>query len=412
MTLAQIHPWFVLALFLGTLGFAWRRGTAYRAFVGVFFGVLCLIWWGLFSWLPAAGVALVMLFEFLCALHFVRLVNAKLRSPLYRALLSIPAHWFAASTLLAFPFAIAAAFGVETYAFVVSFLLGAVGVFQSLTVRPEVVDLVLDREKREGLNPCPLVAPPSIEEAGRRRAVDEESLLRIVQITDPHLGAFMSPEALHEICKRAVEAEPDLVVVTGDLLTMESHGAVDAVAHSFAPLKALEGRVFACHGNHDHEDRRTVREGLERNGIRLLIDEWTRVETRLGAVDVVGADFHFRQRREKLQALFEGKGRQDDPTPRLLLLHDPGHIRHVPEGATDLTLSGHTHGGHLGLLSLGIAWTVVRGFTSIPDFGLWARGRDRIYVHRGTGHYGFPVRLGVPREESVLRVRFARRKRP
>ena len=56
--------------------------------------------------------------------------------------------------------------------------------------------------------------------------------------------------------------------------------------------------------------------------------------------------------------------------------------------------------------SSGLAeWTFLRLFgTKIPDHGLWARGRDRLYVHRGTGHYGFPLRLGVPNEESLLRV--------
>jgi predicted MPP superfamily phosphohydrolase len=44
------------------------------------------------------------------------------------------------------------------------------------------------------------------------------------------------------------------------------------------------------------------------------------------------------------------------------------------------------------------------GGGALPDHGLWARGRDRLYVHRGTGHYGFPLRLGVPSEESLLRV--------
>lgn len=59
----------------------------------------------------------------------------------------------------------------------------------------------------------------------------------------------------------------------------------------------------------------------------------------------------------------------------------------------------------MGLISLGRAWTFLRPFgTSMPDHGLWARGRDRLYVHRGTGHYGFPVRLGAPNEESVLSV--------
>ena len=89
---------------------------------------------------------------------------------------------------------------------------------------------------------------------------------------------------------------------------------------------------------------------------------------------------------------------------RLWLLHDPGAFKHVPEGEADLVLSGHTHGGQIGLVSLGMPWTVVQLFFSIPDHGLWARGRDRLYVHRSQGHYGFPIRLGVPAEESVLRV--------
>ncbi len=191
---------------------------------------------------------------------------------------------------------------------------------------------------------------------------------------------------------------------------MESHDSPDAVAAAFSPLKALEGRVFACHGNHDHEDRTTVREGLERNGIRLLVDEWARVQTPIGPVDVIGAEYHWRKRRERLHALFEG--REDDGTPRILLLHNPNHLRHLPEGEADLILAGHTHGGQVGLLSLGSDWTFVRGFTSIPDHGLWTRGRDRLYVHRGTGHYGFPLRLGVPREESLLRVTFVDRRSP
>ena len=58
------------------------------------------------------------------------------------------------------------------------------------------------------------------------------------------------------------------------------------------------------------------------------------------------------------------------------------------------------------LLSLGLPWTILRLFVGdkIPDHGFWARGTDRMYIHRGTGHYGFPLRLGVPAEESVLRV--------
>ena len=87
-----------------------------------------------------------------------------------------------------------------------------------------------------------------------------------------------------------------------------------------------------------------------------------------------------------------------------MLLHDPGAFVHLPEGEADLVLSGHTHGGQLGLLSLGLPFTLMRLFTRAPDHGFWARGTDRLYVHRGTGHYGFPMRLGVPAEESLLEV--------
>ena len=72
-------------------------------------------------------------------------------------------------------------------------------------------------------------------------------------------------------------------------------------------------------------------------------------------------------------------------------------------------LSGHTHGGQLGLVSLGGTWTPVWSIAKIPDHGLFARGRDRLYIHRGTGHYGFPLRLGVPSEQSLLEVHFQAR---
>jgi predicted MPP superfamily phosphohydrolase len=120
-------------------------------------------------------------------------------------------------------------------------------------------------------------------------------------------------------------------------------------------------------------------------------------------VQLLGADFVFRDRAAHLQALCAKHPRQAGAL-RLLLLHDPGAFRHLPEGEADLVLSGHTHGGQVGLVSLGLPWTLMRAFVNSPDHGLWARGTDRLYVHRGTGHYGFPLRLGVPAENSLLRV--------
>jgi predicted MPP superfamily phosphohydrolase len=248
--------------------------------------------------------------------------------------------------------------------------------------------------------------PVRIQEARPHRspAHREERPLSIVQITDPHLGPFMSVQRLQRICQRAVERNPDLIVLTGDFLTMESQHDPKHLRDALAPLRAAPGKVFACLGNHDHEALDIVRDALSDNGVTLLVDDSTTVTTDAGLVQIVGLDFHFRERAARVPAVFEEHPRVDDAL-RLVLLHDPGAFRHVPEGEADLVLSGHTHGGQVGLVSLGAAWTFLRLFgTKMPDHGLWARGRDRLYVHRGTGHYGFPLRLGVPSEESVLRV--------
>jgi uncharacterized protein len=175
------------------------------------------------------------------------------------------------------------------------------------------------------------------------------------------------------------------------------------LARALAPLGALEGRVFACMGNHDHEAPRHVADCLARVGATLLIDQLVVVETEAGPVEILGIDFRFRERDRHLASVAETFPRTAGLT-RIAMLHDPGAFRHLPAGTADLVLSGHTHGGQLGLLRLGLPHTVVSVLGGIPDHGLWARGTDRLYVHRGTGHYGFPLRLGVPAEESLLLV--------
>ena len=114
-------------------------------------------------------------------------------------------------------------------------------------------------------------------------------------------------------------------------------------------------------------------------------------------------DFAWRDRQARLEAVCAAHPRRPGAL-RVVLLHDPGAFKHLPEGEADLVLSGHTHGGQVGLVSLGLSWTMLRVLMNAPDHGLWARGTDRLYVHRGTGHYGFPLRLGVPAEQSLLRV--------
>ena len=141
---------------------------------------------------------------------------------------------------------------------------------------------------------------------------------------------------------------------------------------------------------------------MEATGVTLLVDDEAVVGTRIGPVQIVGADWVGKGRREHIQELLDRFPRRAGHL-RLLLLHDPLGFRHVPKGDVDLTLSGHTHGGQLGLVSLGLDWTVLAR-SRWPDHGLFGHGANRLYVHRGTGFYGFPLRIGVPGEMSVLEL--------
>ena len=386
-----LFPWLSVAAAVLTVAFAALvRGRLYATFVGVLLAIHTLL---SSAMAPLFGTVFPVYVYLQAAvyLNFALLAVPRMRPLWYRALVSVPASFFAAASFLAIPWAIAKGLGAHPYGWFVPYLLALFGVVQSLRHRFEETDITLDG------SPAPSLARHSLGSARKDRP------LRLVQITDPHLGPFMSEARLREIAERAVAAEPDLVLLTGDFLTMESHDARASLARALAPLSALPGRVFACRGNHDHEAPETVAGALADIGATLLVDEERTVETAAGPVQILGVDFHFRDRERRTQKVFDQHPRVPGAL-RLALLHDPGAFRHVPDGEADLVLSGHTHGGQLGLLVLGLPHTFVSAFTQIPDHGLWALGRNRLYVHRGTGHYGFPLRVGVPGEESLLRI--------
>jgi predicted MPP superfamily phosphohydrolase len=315
----------------------------------------------------------------------------------YRALVSIPASFLSAGTLLAWPWAVLYAFGFNAWGAWLPYTVALLGVVQSLSARrAEEVDVVVGDGH-------------AVDTVSRHRSPKQRvgRPLRIFQITDPHLGPFMSQARLRRICERAVRREPDLVLLTGDFLTMESQSDPAVLAQGLEPLRALSGRVFACMGNHDHEAADTVSEALRRVGARLLVDEAAELETAAGPVQIVGIDFRWRGRRRHIREVCAAFPRKPDVL-RVVLLHDPSAFHHIPDGDADLVFSGHTHGGQVGLVSIGLPFTMLRLFVRSPDHGLWAFGRNRLYVHRGTGHYGFPLRVGVPAEESIVRVHDAR----
>ncbi|MET0285448.1 MAG: metallophosphoesterase [Polyangiales bacterium] len=331
-------------------------------------------------------------------IYFFRIGRVQNPRGPYRFLISWPASWFSASTFLALPWAVAAVLGFEPRWVWLPMAVGVLGFGQSSWTRRETKRILLD-----GSDAGPLARHEQRMRTLVKTIATPEKPLRIVQITDPNLGPFMSEKRLREICERAVQDDPDLVLLTGDFLTLESQQSPDPLARALMPLSKLKGRVFACFGNHDHECPELIDDALCRAQVDLLLDRAVDVDLPWGKVQIVGADHRFRKREEALAKLSSAYPREPGRL-RLWLLHDPGAFHCIPEGEADLVFSGHTHGGHIGLLSLGLPHTVVSAATKMPDHGLWARGHDRLYVHRGTGHYGFPLRVGVPAEESVLEI--------
>ena len=403
------------------------RGRAYAIFAGIFLSLHALVSAALWPLLRGKSIfavdlwPLLVYLQIVSFLHFFLLLWPRMQSQAYRILVSWPAAFASAAIFLATPWAILAVVLDEPPLYWLPFAAALMGLYESQSTRKRVVDLRLSpRDGRVTDGPAPRSSDDDLRHDARIEIVaavprlrrvrtgggGDARPLRIVQLTDPHLGPFMTVGRLRRICAWAVAQKPDLVVLTGDYLTMQSQGDAGLLARALEPLAALPGQVFACRGNHDLEAPETIAKAFAAAGARLLIDEEAIVDTDGGAVQILGADYSFRSRRDRLVSLVRRFPRRTGRL-RLILLHDPGAFHHLPEGEADLVLSGHTHGGQLGLVSFGLPLTVVRLFSSIPDQGFFARGRDRLYVHRGTGHYGFPLRIGVPAEQSMLRVHSA-----
>jgi predicted MPP superfamily phosphohydrolase len=344
-------------------------------------------------------------------IQLAHLVRARMRGSIFRWLISVPAQTFIAGGMLAtpwlillFPFRLLlgwldweAILSAWTLVEALPLLVAILSIATSMTTRFETVRFRLSQQ-----GPKKIQRVPVERFRGREPEPLLERPLRVLQLTDTHLGPWQSVSRLHDRIAQLVSRDPDLVMLTGDFLTMESMGSPGCLEQSLAPLAPIADRCAAIFGNHDHEAPDHVRDAMQAVGIRLLIDDEACFETPIGSVQVVGADYVNKDRREHLDGLLRRFPRRHEHL-RLLLLHDPVAFHAVPEDEVDLVLSGHTHGGQIGLVSLGIDWTVLSG-TRWPDQGLFARGASRLYVHRGTGFYGFPLRVGVPAEFSILEI--------
>lgn len=232
----------------------------------------------------------------------------------------------------------------------------------------------------------------------------------IAQLTDLHVGVTIDAEFVRRVVERTNALEPDLIALTGDLVD----GPVSALRRDAAPLGELRAKhgVFAVTGNHEYYSgaEEWIAE-LTRLGVRYLRNEHVTIGATPGAMiggfDLAGIDDHSAHR-WKMQGKPHGADlaaalRDRDPTRALILLaHQPRQVRDTAGHDVDLQLSGHTHGGQV--------WPwhyLVKAQQGGLLAGLYEREGTRVYVSRGCGYFGPPVRVGAPLEISRIVLRAA-----
>ncbi|KAL6078440.1 AP2 domain transcription factor AP2VIIa-4, variant 2 [Balamuthia mandrillaris] len=174
---------------------------------------------------------------------------------------------------------------------------------------------------------------------------EEEREFTVCQITDPHVGLFMSAEHLRKLCQQIVDLNPTFVLLTGDMFAAEVHRdelCTQQLAYALAPLSQLKRRAFACLGNHDYEGLPCIKKGLAAAGVKLLCDEQTSITTEFGVVDIIGSHFIFPTRR-KGPHLVDLCHRFPPSSPsalRLMLIHDPAGFDHISPEESLIVFAG------------------------------------------------------------------------
>jgi hypothetical protein len=238
---------------------------------------------------------------------------------------------------------------------------------------------------------------------------------RIAQLSDIHIGPFMTEADIRRIVATTNQLKADLIVLTGDYVTWDPSNQ-GAVVKALAGLKAPHG-VFGCLGNHELWTRTedSITRLFAAAGIPIL--RQARLPIMVGGgvgaenLNLIGVDF---QTRFTLGFRAKGKGLvreylfgvdrllQPD-TVNILLSHNPNSFDRAAELGIDLSLAGHTHGGqvsiefvHRGISPGRLISPYIRGW--------FQKGDAQLYVNRGIGTIGIPIRIDAPPELTVFEL--------
>ncbi|MBI9053004.1 MAG: metallophosphoesterase [Bacteroidales bacterium] len=240
---------------------------------------------------------------------------------------------------------------------------------------------------------------------------------KIIQISDIHIGSFIGHETQ---VKRAIELindqNPDLILFTGDLVN-NFYEELNGWIPIFSKLKAKYGKISTL-GNHDYGDYFVWKNKAEKEqnllnlknahkemGFRLLLNESEEITINDESIMIVGVENWGLPPFPQYGNLNKATENTIDSQFRILLSHDPSHwdAEVIKDTNIDLTLSGHTHGMQFGIEIGNIKWSPVK--YKYPRWaGLYKENNQYLYVNRGFGYIGFPGRIGMPPEISVIEL--------
>ena len=240
--------------------------------------------------------------------------------------------------------------------------------------------------------------------------------MRMVHISDIHSGSFQDIRAVNKGIDLILKQQPDIIVFTGDLVN-DRATEMEPYQNSFGRLTAPLG-VYSTLGNHDYGDyvqwpsAQAKIDNLEalkkvhaNMGWKLLMNEHVILEKKAEKIALLGIE------NWGAKARFPKYGKMDLAYPgtenipfKILLSHDPSHwdAQILPEyPSIDLMLSGHTHGMQFGLENPYFKWSPVQWMYK-QWAGLYEQGKQKLYVNRGYGFIGYPGRVGILPEITVI----------
>ncbi|MFP4528950.1 MAG: metallophosphoesterase [Candidatus Kapaibacterium sp.] len=234
----------------------------------------------------------------------------------------------------------------------------------------------------------------------------EHEGLRIVQFSDIHAGSFFTPRPFERAVNIANNLDADIFIATGDFVNFDQ-AEYDLISHEFSRVRARYGK-FGCLGNHDHymipSDHRLLVRKIRESGINLLINENLKIDIKGKPLQLAGTD-NTGHRLELADFDLAIEGLSEDE-PIYLMCHDPTNWDRsiVGQHKVDLMLAGHTHGGQVKLGAFGVGISGAQ-FVYKQWAGLYETDGQQLYVNRGLGTVGPPVRVGIPPEITLITLR-------